>query len=343
MPQPAPTSSSLLLAKAHRYDGEMCRAMVLAANATRWRSICSGAPGHSKLFDAELCGGGGQIYRTGVTTATGKAITYVRNQKAASQLLTYELSSLFGLAGPPRHGVQLARKAPANASTFVFSFVRDPLDTALDAYLELRHLATLRSPSYRAAMARAVGAAEISSSNHALVIPPCRSPADATRQFRLFLEALKRGDALGGDAYHAFPQALKLDHMGVRSTTSTGRLGTSGSIDQGSASSVRMQGYDAIGHVESMEADLQGMRKMLGLQVANLSKALQSSRHSHRHEACAQVDKKDARIATLVCDLYAADYACFGYRTPAPTCTAVGVQRTAAALGIETFSLGIGL
>ena len=83
------------------------------------------------------------------------------------------------------------------------------------------------------------------------------------------------------------------------------------------------------------------MRQMLGLPTVNMTALLQSRRHSHRHEACAQVDKKDKRLAALVCELYAADYACFGYPTP-PPCTAVGISN-AGPLGIETFSLGLGL
>lgn len=379
MPRLEPTSPTSLRSKAHRFESDTCRSAIIAANTSRWKLLCRGAPGHSRLFDEELCRGSSQMYRSGVTDVGRREVTYVRNQKAASQTLLYELAPILSLAGPARHGVTLGWVAPANASTFVLSFVRDPLDTALDGYLELRHLAGLRSLDYRAAIARAVGAG----SGHAVgagksgqvvaapALPPCRGVVDATRQFKAFLEAVRRGDGLGGDAYHVFPQALKLDHVGPKLGSGDGGRsgggsggrgggggskggggggrsggGSSGSVSGSGSSSGAgggsgSHGFDALGHVESLEADLRGMRNMLGLPTINMTALLQSRRHSHRHEACAQVDKKDRRLAALACELYAADYACFGYPTP-PPCTAVGVSN-AGPLGIETFSLGLGL
>ena len=201
MPQLEPTSPSVLRSKAHRYETDTCRAAIVATNASHWKLLCRGAPGHSKLFDQELCRGSSQMYRSGVTVDGGrKEITYVRNQKAASQMLVYELGPLLNLAGPARHGITLGRVAPANASTLVLSFVRNPLDTALDGYLELRHLASLRSVEYRAAIARAVGSNFGSSSasgsakkGEHVALSPCRGASDATQQFKAFLEAVRQG------------------------------------------------------------------------------------------------------------------------------------------------------
>ena len=123
----------------------------------------------------------------------------------------------------------------------------------------------------------------------------CRDRPDATRQFVSFLRALKRGDALGGDVYHALPQALKLDHVpyGLRG---------------------RSHGYDALGRVETLGADLAAMRSSLGLPPLDLSAmaVLESRRHSHRHQACASVDRNDPKLCALVRELYRADYVCFG-------------------------------
>lgn len=319
-----------LKSRAEGYSREPCRAVMLAENMSRWAATCSGAPGHSKRFDTELCGGGKQIFRSGVTKNGRRAVTYVRNQKAASQLLTYELAGLLDLEGPPRQGVSLQSSAPANASTFVFSFVRDPLDAALDAYLELRHLATLRSPQYRGAIARAVGGPS------SKVVNPCRGQSDATQQFISFLKAVRRGDPLGGDAYHAYPQALKLDHVRSGSLSHASATATADDASNGGASergkrrqskttdeatsqpadrsdSSRDRGYDAIGTVENFEAGVLSIRALLGLPEANLTSILLSRRHSHRHDSCAKVDRHDAALAALACEVYAADYVCFGY------------------------------
>ena len=191
------------------------------------------------------------------------------------------------------------RTAPATPSTYVFSFVRDPLDTALDAYLELRHLSTMRSPAYLATLLRATGRqATQGDSGEA----SCHGTADATRQFRNFLDSVRRREHLGGDAYHVFPQALKLDHVGYD-------LSGSG----------RQRYYDAIGRVENFETDVAGMRSMLGLAQANLTRLLTEPRlqaarrtHSRRRDTCAKIDRSDAKLMALVRELYAADYACFG-------------------------------
>ena len=157
------------------------------------------------------------MYRTGSTKHGARQVAYIRNQKAASQLLTYELGQLLDLAGPPRSGVSITRSPlPENASTFVFSFVRDPFEAALKGYLELRHLAAFRTNQYRAALARAFADNELPTSTVRPVntsVIPCTSERDATAQFRGFLRSLQRGDPLGGDVYHAQPQALKLDHV----------------------------------------------------------------------------------------------------------------------------------
>lgn len=252
------------------------------------------------------------MYRTGRTKHGERHVAYIRNQKAASQLLTYELGQLLDLAGPPRSGISITRSPlPENASTFVFSFVRDPFEAALKGYLELRHLAAFRSIQYRAALARAFADDSLPASAtgpaNASSIVPCTSERGATAQFRGFLASLQRGDPLGGDVYHAQPQALKLDHVAY---------GAHG----------RDHGYDAIGRVETLAADLQAIRAVLALPPSahalvgslDLSSPLaRSRRHSHRHEPCAQIDRTDPQLMALFCNLYHADYVCFGEALPA--------------------------
>ena len=310
------------------FETSSCRAAISNANVSRWRQLCRGAPGHSAQFDAQLCHGRAQFYRR-VTTAAGHPLVYVRNQKAASQVLTYELARIFDAAGPRQEGVLLQPLAPANESTFLFSFVREPLDAALDAYLELRNLAPVRSLEYRTTMARAMGG-DSAGGAFATTLQPCRNASDATRQFASFLQAVRRGDALGGDAYHFFPQSLKLDHVEWGATAAATGSG-------------RTRGYDALGRVERFEADVMDMRTVLGLPRANLSAVLQSRRHSHRHEACARIDRSDAALRRSFCELFAVDYSCLRTYYPSSPCVGASSLPDRSDAVVPHFSLDSGL
>ena len=120
--------------------------------------------------------------------------------------------------------------------------------------------------------------------------------------------ALARKQSLSMDIFHAFPQALKINH-----------------VQPSNGSAPR---FDGIGKVESFDENLSQMRSMMGHREGSddsSASALQLERyklsnadranHSHRQplDSCASVDSTDPRVRALVCDLYAVDYACFDY------------------------------
>jgi hypothetical protein len=123
----------------------------------------------------------------------------------------------------------------------------------------------------------------------------CADAADADAQFRRFLGAIADGTGrFGAEFFHAFPQAMKVDH--VR----------------------RVPRFDAIGRLENLTEDLAVLRTH-GLEVplGNQTAVLATSKLRHHKRTPCQPSEGDGAAQRLVCELYAADYACFGYARPA--------------------------
>ena len=85
--------------------------------------------------------------------------------------------------------------------------------------------------------------------------------------------------------------------------------------------STRGRRFNALGKVEHLLNDTNAIRALVGtpgqLSWQQLSsQAFQSRRHTLSNTTCAQIDRSDATLQRLVCEVYAADYTCFGYKLP---------------------------
>ena len=224
-------------------------------------------------------------------------ILYVRNQKVGSDMIMS--SARHSPLGPekplsyagrfPRGAVpSLAYAAPARLPDdfFVFSIVGDPATVAAKAYLEISRRRT-RPQKYERDV-------EVRGGLGAYRRIPCDA-ASATARFRTFLEELANGTDLGPEAFHAWPQALKLAVVAPRGPE--GRR------------------FDALGRLEHIAEDFGEVRAAVGVVAPGHDRHGVLGRHHHTTAGlpCARPDLADDGVRRLLCDLYAADFACFGY------------------------------
>lgn len=291
LPAPAATPNQLeeVVSLAERYDSEDCRIAIDKESA--WDHLCGG----KRASHNPLCLRMQQKYlkmKTSSTEHRFREVLYVRNQKAASQLWVREFQNMLGIKGP-FPGLRRAELLRVPNGTFVFSFVREPLQTALDGYLELRDQARF-DPFLRDSLAAILGQPPSIDPNQ------CSSTSQATNEFVAFVGALRRRAPLGDGAWHTFPQAIKLGHVD---------------------NSTRGRRFNALGKVEQLLDHTNAIRALVGtpgqLSWEQLSsQAFQSRRHTLSNTTCAQIDRSDATLQRLVCEVYAADYTCFGYKLP---------------------------
>ena len=291
LPAPAATPNELeeVVSLAERYDSEDCRIAIDKESA--WDHLCGG----KRASHNPLCLRMQQKYlkmKTSSTEHRFREVLYVRNQKAASQLWVREFQNMLGIKGP-FPGLRRASSLRVPNGTFVFSFVREPLQTALDGYLELRDQARF-DPFLRDSLAAILGQPPSIDPNQ------CSSTTQATNEFVAFVGALRRRAPLGDGAWHTFPQAIKLGHVD---------------------NSTRGRRFNALGKVEQLLNHTNAIRALVGtpgqLSWEQLSsQAFQSRRHTLSNTTCAQIDRSDATLQRLVCEVYAADYTCFGYKRP---------------------------
>ena len=276
------------------FDAPSCVAARASANRTQWQR--SNFPRHSR----------GLEWRQQLYTLKSRRVMYVRNQKAASRFLTQWLPFLFNVSeSRPTWGDNVEPiqtylepyrevSAPTASASWLdsyltFTIVREPFAMVKDSYLEISN----RNQSVNAG------------ANSVTVVPdapframPCTNSKEATERFLAFLHAARRGEPLGTEFFHAYPQALKVD-----------------AVPRGTRS------FDAIGVMESLETDLNEIRALAGLDYTAMPQETPIQAHSHADEGCANVDPNDERVQRTLCEMYRADYVCFGYAAP-PACRA---------------------
>ena len=129
--------------RARLFDAQECRTEIAAQQ--RWSSVCQS----DTALLSRLCGGEMQRWLPSnisvSASAGGGKFLYVRNQKAASMFWTHDLDFLVGARpiGDSRIKIRASRVINQSIAqhSFIFSMVREPLQTALDGYLTVRNKA----------------------------------------------------------------------------------------------------------------------------------------------------------------------------------------------------------
>ena len=175
-----------------------------------------------------------------------------------------------------------------NASWFVFTFVRDPIATAVSAYMQV--VCCSDGASIRR-----------SSPRPQYLSMGCESPAAATLRFHSYVDGLIEARAQFGDQfYHAFPQALKVNAAG-RSVAPR---------------------FDAIGSMDRLREDLKRIADTSGFApgAPGVDAALaRGHAPSHAQRNCSRIDLSEPGLLRKLCRIYAVDFTCFGFARP-PEC-----------------------
>ena len=203
--------------------------------------------------------------------------------------------------------------------------VRDPIATAVDAYLEI----TRRSPdgvpwisaqaeadytrhaqlaSAQALRREGAGAAHGGNASQYAAYEDafnlkwrgmhCDGPRDALRKFLAYLDALEARSPMGSQGFHVFPQALKIDFV------------------------LRAPAFDAIAKVEDLKAGMERIAAAAGVPAPTLPHSTSKERHTNSHMGCGKFDLLTSEeplakdVLRRLCKIYAADYTCFGYELP---------------------------
>ncbi len=232
---------------------------------------------------------------------------YVRNPKAASETLMLWLVRGLGAARPRRKHLHVPYRPSARDHRY-FTFVREPIDAALAGYAELsrRSLFSLS----QASRARQHGWTNVTAGAReqarvVRAVPYLRIPCSrAADRLRSFLDGVEHGRPLGDQAYHVYPQAMKL------------------------AAAPRL---DFIGRVEHFSDDWAALLEWLNATGRLARRRRRPIRHTTKRDPCAiAADQLDAPTLRRLCSLYAADYACLAGIYPLPgACRAPAVTVSA--------------
>ena len=135
---------------------------------------------------------------------------------------------------------------------------------------------------------------------------PLQSCARPTCRFHTFLDAIEAGEPLGPEAFHAFPQAFK-----VNVVTRAPRR------------------FDAVVKLEALDEGLRGVQRLaLRRHGRNASESQRRARprkgslsgiqvNRAGNTQCGQVDLSDPELLHRLCVLYRPDFVCFDYPLPA--------------------------
>jgi hypothetical protein len=276
--------------RARDFHGAVCQAAITREVAAGWERI------------EPVCGDGRYSPdRTASmvlapTSPDVKQMIYVRNAKAASTFLYDELAKgnlLPDLGRFSDHGRADWRtsgetdRSPNEAGNFIWTVVRDPIDTALDAFEEV----------YRREV-EPLGKENPSLNNMDHSLPWFTyTGSNPLARLKLFLGALEARQNLGVQGHHAYPQVLK---VGGKAAPFNAIVRLEDGLDSRSA------GLPAIGSAAGV--------------AFHVEKPSSEESHSNEHESFTvtrSMALQDPEIARQLCRIYMADYTCFGYELPA--------------------------
>ncbi len=322
--QPSPEQETAL-----RFQSSECRRLLDNARASGWQQVCS--------WNRAGLHRGQHIYRT--QPETGRDLYYVRNEKAASQFMIMELNTLFNATavssrfkdgGLERRYAPFVSEHGAGFPTaeqpdelVMFTVVREPIQTAFDAYLEVIHrtkfpraqndaeTSQLDVELYHEFLHATNGSALRSFVNwgqgRGKKSPPpawshvsCDTAEDAREKFGLYLDALEAGQDCGAVAYHSYPQAMKIDVVSPQARWPRPR---------------HKHRYDAIVKVEDLTEGLERVGVLAGTPAVTVPPPAKREAHSNGKMSCGRFGI-GTELTRRLCKLYAADYECFGYELP---------------------------
>ena len=192
------------------------------------------------------------------------------------------------LIGHDRHASFL-KTLPSNYT--LFTFVREPVSAFLSGYAEVVHRVLTWN------RARKIHGSDTTFSH----VRCSRSDTDTnSTRFAAFLDDLTRCRTIGYDAYHVWPQVMKLDALPGNGERS----------------------FDFVGRIESLAADMgKLLRQIQGTEVPQSVIELTTHvSHLTNVDECNKIITvpSAAVVAALpvLCDLLAADFKCTGYPLP---------------------------
>lgn len=285
------------IGRAQLFAGSQCRAAIRDANLSRWQKKTSPPEETYKeeLYRRQQCYENEEI-----------KVMYVRNQKVASTYLAEDVGAIWK-TGDARAGFEMVLESYetsdarvhrdksatlASADWFIYTIVENPLDAALKAYVEVSRRDDLvtDSTNYYRSM-------------------PCKTQEQRTARAVRYFEDVKNSSAhYGFEFFHSYPQALKVN---VRSYDGRERL------------------FDTIGTLENLDDDfgriMKAALKTGGGRAFNFTadaipelprvSYLPPKGHVEDDE-CSDIDTDSDELVLLLCDLYRADFVCFGYELP---------------------------
>jgi len=187
-----------------------------------------------------------------------------------------------------------------NATDLIFTVVRDPVATALAAFCEI----DLRDPSPRSASNR-TGVwlpveKELPRKEYALQYQARYEAVSCERcptcRYQAFLNGIQQKEPLSHEFFHAYPQSVKT-HV--------------------------VDAFDAIVKLEALEAGLAAIAGRVGTPFRPAVAPTKNQSHSHVVDAtscCSRVEsgvRGSKPLLLRLCQMYWADFACFGYDLPA--------------------------
>ena len=239
-----------------------------------------------------------------VTTAEGTKVIYVRNQKAGSTTVMEQLASAlggekggdWGKIVPYVWARSEAWPPESDNRTVVFTVVREPAVTAVDAYLEVSMRYT--ENFYNDDLEGIPG-------EHRWLHMNCTDPA---ARFSAFLDAVEARSALGRPAFHVFPQAVKTNIVSERE-------GIADFDSRGQVFHTRGR-FDAVLKLEDLNSGMSSLGGIVGVNVT-MPPSTEDGKHTLTKDVCADFQLTDYPDLMLrVCKIYHVDYVCFGYELP---------------------------
>ena len=238
----------------------------------------------------------------------GRDLLYIRNQKVASEYIVRELanglfvgyslpaSSLLSETIVPFEAERVSRgevfpEQQGEARPVVWTVVRDPVETVVDAYLEI---------SFRAFDRNANSSAKADETPGTWRDMPCASRSQAERRMHAFLDAVAAREPMGTEAFHIYPQALKINAVTP--------------LAEG------VPRFDAIIPLEQLTPGLEWVANRAGT-TAHIAPPGTQEAHSDQSDVCGDVNvSTGSELARRISQMYEVDYTClFPQYTRAPT------------------------